>query len=387
MSSSPSQQAAAYASGYDPKYGYNRNAFINPPPQLRLIGGLLRHVVMPPIALAAEGLASRRASRSGTETEIPAAEADAQSGLNEYRFQGTEEDAQDWDLDEAVGGEDADSEPSSYLAAMSEPGTSTANPRLPFPVIIPQRRPGTKSRGFIRAYAPVLSSHNLSATDFLSFLEAFHAASQASPILNIVAIGCQIASTATTPDPITSSVLFAASLVAEAAKEVQERWRANVFLEEANRKIFKPRGLFCCVVTYKQTLTEVESGFEVERETVDMGANAMARYGGDVESVEDKVEKLRAKAQRLRVASGKSRGEAEMPVVCAPLVFPALEEALRTDDAGGLRTLNTQSKATGFVVDYFDRRSQAIFVSQAFPRCDGHGLLTLCSNRTTQTLS
>lgn len=324
------------------------------------------------------------------EAAVPVEEADAQSGLNEFRFQGTEEDAQDWDLDEAVGGEDAaasEAGPPSYLTAISQTTTSTS--RLPFPIIIPQRRPGTKSRGFIRAYAPILDAHNLSSTAFLSFLQAFHAASQASPILNIVTVSCQIASTATFAEPITSSALFAAYIVAEAAKEVQERWRANRFLEEANREVFEPRGLFCCVVTYKQTLTEVEGGFEVERETVDIGANAIARYGGDEGGERSTAEELRAKAQKLRLASGKAHGEAQMPVVCAPLVFPALEEALRTDDARGLRRLSTQSKATGFVVDYFDRRSQAIFVS--LPRwCDGRGMLTpACaySNPTTQTRS
>lgn len=381
MSSSPT---SSYASGYDPKYGYNRNAFVHSPPHLRLIGGVLRHVIMPPIALAAEGLASRKDSsrrrssaEAEAETEVPVEEADAQSGLTEYSFQGTEEDAQDWDLDEAVAGEDdgidgapttaseGDNSLPSYLAAISTPAPTATTPRLPFPIIIPQRRPGTKSRGFIRAYAPVLENSNLASTDFTSFLQAFHAATQASPILNVIAFSCSIASTATTAEPITSSALFAAYIVAEAAKEVQERWRTNKFLEEANARIFKPRGLFCCVVTYKQSPANIEGGFEVERETVDIGANAIAKYGGDVKldgEETSKVEELRAKAQRLRVASGETR-EAEMPVVCAPLVFPALEEALRTDDVRGLRVLNTKAKATGFVVDYFDRRSQAIFVS------------------------
>ena len=50
--------------------------------------------------------------------------------------------------------------------------------RLPCPVIIPQRRPRTKGRGFVRAYAPVLTDCGIDQATFLEFLETFHKASQ-----------------------------------------------------------------------------------------------------------------------------------------------------------------------------------------------------------------
>lgn len=43
--------------------------------------------------------------------------------------------------------------------------------RLPCPVIIPQRRPRNKDRGFVRAYAPVLDDCGISQDVFLRFLE------------------------------------------------------------------------------------------------------------------------------------------------------------------------------------------------------------------------
>ena len=46
------------------------------------------------------------------------------------------------------------------------------------PVVIPQRRPGSKTRGFIRAYAPVLADFDIDQETFLGFLKAFHKASQ-----------------------------------------------------------------------------------------------------------------------------------------------------------------------------------------------------------------
>lgn len=56
--------------------------------------------------------------------------------------------------------------------------------RLPYPVIIPQRRPGAKKRGFVRAYAPVLADSGISQDVFVKFISDFNKASQvcASPI-------------------------------------------------------------------------------------------------------------------------------------------------------------------------------------------------------------
>lgn len=48
---------------------------------------------------------------------------------------------------------------------------SKKSQRLPCPVIIPQRRPRDKGRGFVRAYAPVLEDSGISQEVFLQFLE------------------------------------------------------------------------------------------------------------------------------------------------------------------------------------------------------------------------
>lgn len=65
------------------------------------------------------------------------------------------------------------------LVAMA--GLPPAQPqRLPCPVIIPQRRPGSKRRGFVRAYAPVLAQCGISQDVFLKFISDFHKASQVS---------------------------------------------------------------------------------------------------------------------------------------------------------------------------------------------------------------
>ena len=60
----------------------------------------------------------------------------------------------------------------------SHPAPTNAIGQLPCPVIIPQRRPRTKSRGFVRAYAPVLDDCGIGQDTFLEFLKTFHKASQ-----------------------------------------------------------------------------------------------------------------------------------------------------------------------------------------------------------------
>ena len=60
----------------------------------------------------------------------------------------------------------------------SHPAPTHAVGQLPCPVIIPQRRPRTKSRGFVRAYAPVLDDCGIDQDTFLEFLKTFHKASQ-----------------------------------------------------------------------------------------------------------------------------------------------------------------------------------------------------------------
>lgn len=55
--------------------------------------------------------------------------------------------------------------------------------KLPYPVIIPQRRPGTKARGWARAYPPDLEALGVEQDMFLRFLQNFEDAQQASPWL------------------------------------------------------------------------------------------------------------------------------------------------------------------------------------------------------------
>lgn len=63
------------------------------------------------------------------------------------------------------------------LVRMAGPPPRPAQ-RLPCPVIIPQRRPRNKGRGFVRAYAPVLNDCGIGQDVFLRFLKDWYMASK-----------------------------------------------------------------------------------------------------------------------------------------------------------------------------------------------------------------
>jgi hypothetical protein len=57
----------------------------------------------------------------------------------------------------------------------------TVRGRLPCPVIIPQRRPENKERGFIRAYAPALLECGIDEATFMNFIDSLNQATKVSP--------------------------------------------------------------------------------------------------------------------------------------------------------------------------------------------------------------
>lgn len=124
-----------------------------------------------------------------------------------------EDDEEAWELDEAA----AATEPPSYEDATGEdddalvrdvvgnrPADTKPVGKLPLPVILPQRRPRNKSRGFVRAYSPVLEDVGIDQQTFLRFLKNFHKSSQANPYFNAVLVAATVAGFV--PEPITVSV-------------------------------------------------------------------------------------------------------------------------------------------------------------------------------------
>ena len=66
------------------------------------------------------------------------------------------------------------------VQGLTAPPAYAPRGHLPLPVIIPQRRPGSNSRGFVRAYAPMLKDCGINQTLWFNFLNGFHEALKVS---------------------------------------------------------------------------------------------------------------------------------------------------------------------------------------------------------------
>lgn len=66
------------------------------------------------------------------------------------------------------------------------PYSPTAAPKLPAPILLPQRRPKDRKRGFIRAYAPDLAPFSIDQHMFLEFLDTAEKSCQGAKWLNAI---------------------------------------------------------------------------------------------------------------------------------------------------------------------------------------------------------
>ena len=228
---------------------------------------------------------------------------------------------------------------SAVVMATCPPLNHPTNP-LQRPVIIPQRRPGARARGFVHAYAPDLADKGIYQETFMSFIETFHKASQASPMLNVVFVSAGVVGMV--PEPVAMITATIIQFAAGAAIELQTRTRTHSFLDDINAKLFKPRGLYAMVMQYKP-----------------QGNRPVYAQQADMTSL---ISKRTAREGHTNIAStyaGQTYGPIEMPE-SAPLVFPALDEAAESQDA---ETANKLKRSMGFVTEYYDRRAQAAYVS------------------------
>lgn len=288
-----------------------------------------------------------------------------------------------WALDEAVPEGDAtaaadggrggtapsEQQPASIDEVVHSPllaNNITLEPRftprpIPEAITLPQRRPKDRSRGFVRAYAPILGEYSgIDQNTFINFLDDFDKATKASPIFDVINIACF--GVGMVPSSICIIVGTAVGAVNLAAEEMQIRWRSNKFLDQVNESLFKPRGLFAMVMTYQPDMPD--EAFLRADVRADPTSSALVKTVGYGDS------KFKEKLRRLRLSDGTAYGDTGLPA-CAPLVYPSLDRAIQSQslisdhdsgrDDGSLQTLKNRST---FLQDYFDRRAQASFVEQ-----------------------
>ncbi|KAK5728819.1 hypothetical protein LTR15_001959 [Elasticomyces elasticus] len=240
---------------------------------------------------------------------------------------------------------------------------------LPLPVIIPQRRPRTRARGFIRAYAPVLDDCGINEATFLAFLDDFYKSTQVSGLFTVIQITAIVAGF--TPDLTTQVVLMGIQVAAAAAAEAQGRQRTNSFLDRMNEELFRPAGLYALIMKYKPEATStgdseatvVSRGSSMRSELVDLSTTEIvAKYNQTVcEPSDEKAASSRRVSlgmpvdrKNFRLASGITQGSMNLPD-SAPLTFPDIDEAF----AKNKETFKDKAKdARSFLADYLDRRAR-----------------------------
>ncbi|KAH0351854.1 hypothetical protein KCU81_g2108, partial [Aureobasidium melanogenum] len=307
------------------------------------------------IGFVSEAYKAHKANKTQSKSETDSQQqensiGDAVSALN------PEEEA--WALDEAqddlIGepqaqNKDEATDPATLADAFISrlpPSLTAAEPplpreKLPFPIIIPQRRPKDRSRGLVRAYPPILESRGIDQTTFIDFIETFNKSTQATKwiaALNLASIG-------TIWLPTVTSILVSMAITATttAAMEVQGRYKTNKFLDKMNKGFFIPKGLFCLVLTWNPDTDEARTAVDFNG----MAAKVVNAQNGSFMT-------------SLRKSNGKTYGEFQWPET-APLIYPGLDALVSSTGPDASSTKSSLQKKRRFVEDYMDRRAQAHF--------------------------
>ncbi|KAG9856181.1 hypothetical protein KCU98_g1618, partial [Aureobasidium melanogenum] len=305
------------------------------------------------IGFVSEAYKAHKANKTQSKTETDLQQQDTSIG-NGVSAANPEEEV--WELDEAQN--DLIGEPEIQLTdEATDPGTLAdafisrlplvlppAEPplprgKLPFSIIIPQRRPADRSRGLVRAYPPILESRGIDQTTFIDFIETFNKSTQATKwiaALNLASIG-------TIWLPTVTSILVSMAITAATttAMEVQGRYKTNKFLDKMNKGFFIPKGLFCLVLTWNPDTDEARTAVDFNG----MAVKVINKQNG-------------SPMTSLRKSNGKTHGEFQWPVT-APLIYPDSDTLVSTPGASS--TKSSLQKKRRFVEDYMDRRAQAKF--------------------------
>lgn len=155
------------------------------------------------------------------------------------------------------------------------------------------------------------------------------------------------------PSPIVMATSIAIQVAAGTAQELQARYRTNTFLDQMNESLFKPRGLYAMIMTFKPD-RPTERYFNANIN--DATSAALTK------SITPPTSTLNAGLRNIRLSSGVTKGEMSLPE-SAPLIYPALDaaaaNAASTDQALPEKSQSALKSAGGFIADYLDRRAQA----------------------------
>ncbi|KAK7748922.1 hypothetical protein SLS53_000947 [Cytospora paraplurivora] len=226
------------------------------------------------------------------------------------------------------------------------PESSSQTARLPLPIVLTQRRPKARDRGFIKAYAPILEDVGIDQAAFLGFIDKLNKAVEPSPwiqAINLAGFAAQ-----NVPLAVSMAISVALKLTADAASEVHSRSKTNSFLDKVNQEYFMPRGTIAIIMTWKPqdpaalTTVDFDLGATVANASTAGNQGAFAKF-------------------QSRMKSSAAATSFEFPET-APLIFPTLDKIVssKSDDPNAeTKKKNIVKRGGGFVGDYLDRRAVA----------------------------
>ncbi|KAF6809563.1 FAD binding domain protein [Colletotrichum sojae] len=250
---------------------------------------------------------------------------------------------------------------------------------LALPVVLPQRRPEQRRRGFVRAYAPVLADAGVDQRAFLDFVDTFNKSLEPNPWINAL----NLAGFAELPIPEPATLLFgiAVDLAVEAALEANSRVRGRNFLDYVNAEFFLPRGLVCLVATWKPDSTdeEVTVGFDGKETAPSTHATDFRKSLKSIMAQQTSTdEELLTLQKRMQDKMRSSQGIVGWSEP-ASLVFPTIEELAASEAGYGSRKQKgAMDRADRWIEDYTDKRAQIKWkdsnpdhsVANALPRAE-----------------
>ncbi|KEF54375.1 uncharacterized protein A1O9_09541 [Exophiala aquamarina CBS 119918] len=235
--------------------------------------------------------------------------------------------------------------------AASPPKTSDYH--LPCPVVIPQRRPGNKCRGFVEAYAPALEQFGIQQDEFISFVKATNKAVRASKWLSAIQLAAM--GTSFVPNSIAMGASVAVQVVAGVMAKAETRWKTNSFLDRVNEDYFRPRGLYCLLMAYKPVTLGEKTQFDVRE------AMSRARPSSSTSlSTQEQGFPAHARKNLRNPIAGTVKGEESLPSNVAPLVYPSASTASQ-ESRNSAKERNTITRIT----KYLDDRAQARYAKES----------------------
>lgn len=130
----------------------------------------------------ASGSHNNEHSQEGTAIDSLEEQWELDETQDELRHSPNQEDPPAYDTEEAI-----DTAIHRFASEYPPPAYSSETvPLLPAPILLPQRRPKERKRGFIRAYAPDLAAFSIDQKMFLEFLDTAEKACQGARWLNAI---------------------------------------------------------------------------------------------------------------------------------------------------------------------------------------------------------